>query len=159
MSKYEFENMAMYYGKSKELGDRTGRIQARKLVDQDKDNSVGERKDKNAGITEASPLLISILMSGQSLRNVCLWSQYSPFLLPLLCFLLLSMTIYGKEYPLFSPSWVSQLCHHYVSFALLAYSLGDRVGKREIVGTMQALFTTSQNTVLYRLLWRKLTPP
>lgn len=64
--------MAMYYGKSKELGDRTGRIQARKLVDQDKDNSVGERKDKNAGITEASPLLISILMSGQSLRNVCL---------------------------------------------------------------------------------------
>ena len=64
--------MAMYHGKSKELGDRTCRIQARKLVDQDKDNSVGERKDKNAGITEASPLLISILMSGQSLRNVCL---------------------------------------------------------------------------------------
>lgn len=76
------------------------------------------------------------------------------------------------EYPPSSSSWVSQLCPHKVAFALLAYSPGDRVGKREIVGTMQALFNTSQNTSMlpilfqlhsqntgqYGLIWRKLTP-
>lgn len=120
----------MYYSKSKKLGDRTSRIKARKRVDQDKENSVGEGKNKNAGITGASPLLISILMSGQSLRNVHLQSQYSRFLLPSLCFFLLRVIIYGMEYPPSSSSWVSRLCLHEVAFTLLAYSLGDRVGKR-----------------------------